>query len=225
MPLTWQSRGPFSLPPLPSYLSPVLPFSSSTQVPGTDIEHINDVPIEQFVAPYVVAKRGTANGKSFDLARAIVSTNPNITMNETTDIFDQWFAKSRPCLPKDADRDEYFRTFMRQLKLVRFTDTDLQSAMKRARKQPFVAPLDGNEPASLLAALCRELQRNAGDRPFICAVSVAQEFLQLRWPEQANWQLHQLERLGVIKCVDRGAPNMKGKKGKSTMWRYKLPMD
>jgi len=37
--------------------------------------------------------------------------------------------------------------------------------------------------------------------------------LKLRWPKQARWLLHQLERLGVVECIDRGAPNMKGKKG------------
>jgi len=30
---------------------------------------------------------------------------------------------------------------------------------------------------------------------------------------------------GVIECVDRGVPNRLGKKGKPTMWRYKLPLD
>jgi hypothetical protein len=40
----------------------------------------------------------------------------------------------------------------------------------------------------------------------------------------ANYLLHVLEEEGVIDCVERGAPHKRGEKGKSTMWRYKLPM-
>ena len=104
----------------------------------------------------------------------------------------------------------------------------LSAAIERARRTnpPFIPALDGNDEATRLAALCRELQREAGKgRPFICPVNVAQEFLHFRWPEQANWLLHQLERNGVIECVDRGAPNTRGKKGKASMWLYKLPLD
>ena len=98
----------------------------------------------------------------------------------------------------------------------------------RARRTPppFIPSLDGNDDAAKLAALCRELQREAGEgRPFICPVNIAQQFLNQRWPEQANWILHQLERNEVIECVDRGVPNKTGKKGKATMWKYKLPID
>jgi hypothetical protein len=35
---------------------------------------------------------------------------------------------------------------------------------------------------------------------------------------------HQLECNGVIECVDRGALNSPGKKGKPTMWQYRLPI-
>jgi hypothetical protein len=77
----------------------------------------------------------------------------------------------------------------------------------------------------MLASLCRELQREAGERSFICPVNVVQRFLNRRFPEEANRLLHQLERHKVIECVDRGAPNKVGVKGKPTFWRYKLPLD
>src|SRR5262249_46833735 len=152
--------------------------------------------IEQFVAPYVVTRKGTSNSKSFDLARALKSNNANISMNEITMIYEEWFTQSQPSLPKGATKDEYFRILMGQLKRVRFMDSSLQAAIERATnmKPPFLPALDGNEEATKLAALCRELQREAGDRPFICPVNVAQRFLNMRWPESANWLLHQLER-------------------------------
>jgi hypothetical protein len=208
---------------LPSYCSTVQLFNCSTQETGEVI----GVTIEQFVAPYAVTQKGTGNRKSFDLARAVKTTNANITMNELTAIFDQWFSKSLPFLPKDADRDQSLATFMRQLTRVRFMDSSLKAACVRARSAPppLVPALDGNVEATMLAALCRELQRDAGGRAFICPVNVVQQFLNLRWPVQARWVLHQLELNGVIECVDRGTPNTTGKKGKATMWRYKLPID
>jgi len=50
-----------------------------------------------------------------------------------------------------------------------------------------IPTLTHNKTALKLAALCRELQREAGDRPFICPVNMAQQFLGLRFPEQANY--------------------------------------
>jgi hypothetical protein len=220
--------GTFFCPPPPSYDSTVQQFNSSTQEITTSLSDIIGVTIEEFVAPYIVTKKGTSDGKSFDLARAIKSTNPNTTMNEIIMIYEEWFAKSQAHLPKGTSKDESFKTFMRQLTRVRFTDSGLQAAIERARKMrlPFVPALDGNDEATRLAALCRELQREAGKgRAFICPVNIAQRFLNLRWPEQARWLLHQLERNEVIECVDLGAPNTRGKKGKSTLWRYKLPLD
>jgi hypothetical protein len=103
----------------------------------------------------------------------------------------------------------------------------LEAACERARtgKVPFIAARDGDINIAKLAALCRELQRDAGARPFICPVNVVQEFLGLRWPSQANYLLYVLEDEGVIECIDRGAPNKPGKKGKPTLWRYKFPLD
>jgi hypothetical protein len=162
---------------------------------------------------------------SFQLARNI--KNRKFTTMEIENIFHLWFEKSRPLLPPAADEAESLQTFYRQLKRVRFTNSALASACDRARtaKLPFIPARDGDVEIGKLAALCRELQRDAGDRAFICPVNVVKDFLNLRWPSQANWLLHELENEKVIECVDRGAPNTTGKKGKATMWRYKLPID
>ena len=166
----------------------------------------------------------TGNRKSFDLARSI--KHMKLDMDDIDAIFKLWFAKSRPYLLKDADEGESLSTFYRQLKRVRFTNTALEAAIERARKAtpPFIAARDGDVQLAKLAALCRELQRNVGDRPFICPVTVAVDFVPVRWRAQANYLLHVLEDEGVIECVDRGAPHNHGMKGKPTMWRYKLPM-
>jgi hypothetical protein len=174
---------------------------------------------------FIVTKQGTGNSMSFQLARAIKPKNTS--MNNIEEIFGLWFAKSRRLLPPDADESESLQTFYRQLKRVRFTDTALEAACERAKrsKPPFIPARDGDVELAKLAALCRELQRDALDRLFICPVNVVQRFLNLRWPSQANYLLHVLETEHVIECVDRGAPNKLGQKGKSTKWKYKLSLD
>jgi hypothetical protein len=205
--------------------STVQRFNASTQ--GRETEGIIGITIEQFVAPHVVSKGGTGNRKSFDLARAIKTANANMTISDITTIFDAWFARSRLFLPRDSDRDKSFQIFLKQLTRVRFMLGSLKAACERARTTPapFIPAIDGNTEAITVAALCRELQRDAGERGFICPVNVVQQFLSLRWPAQAHWLLHQLELNGVIECADRGAPNAPGKKGKPTLWRYRLPLD
>jgi hypothetical protein len=59
---------------------------------------------------------------------------------------------------------------------------------------------------------------------FICPVNIVQKFLNFRWPEQARLLLKVLETEKVIECVERGARNKPGQKGRPTLWRYKLPM-
>jgi hypothetical protein len=66
----------------------------------------------------------------------------------------------------------------------------------------------------------RELQREAGDKSFICPVNVIVNFVPLRFAEQAKRLLLALEKLGVVECVQRGAPHLPGKPGKSSLWRY-----
>src|SRR5262245_21622963 len=185
---------------------------------------LNDDERLGMVHPFIVSTLGTGNAMSFQLARAIKPRK--LSLVDIDRIFCLWFAKSRPFLPPDADETESLKIFYRQLKRVRFTASGLEAARQRAQteKLPFIAARDGDVEIARLAALCRELQRDAGARPFICPVNVVQEFLGLRWPSQANYLLHVLEQEEVIECVDRGSPHRCGQKGKPTMWRYKLPL-
>jgi hypothetical protein len=206
----------------PSHASTLLPFYPSTTETVGGLGQDERLGI---VAPFIVAKRGTGNAMSFQLARAVKQRNLN--MQNINIIFKLWFEKSRPMLPPDADESQSLQDFYRQLGRVRFTDAGLEAACERARTAtpPFIPARDGDIEVAKLAALCRELQRNAGNRPFICSVNVAQRFLGLRWASQANYLLHILEDEKVLECADRGAPNKPGVKGKPTMWRYKFPIE
>jgi hypothetical protein len=206
---------------LPSHSSTVQQFNcSTTQEPGISEEEKRGI-----VYPFIVTKPGSGNFMSFQLARAI--KHRKFSIKEIDQVFHLWFVKSRPLLPPDSDETESLKTFYRQLKRVRFTVSGLEAACERARsaRLPFIPARDGDIEIARLAALCRELQRNVGDRPFICPVNVVQEFLGLPWPSQANYLLHTLQDESVIECVDRGSPHRRSEKGKSTLWRYKLPLD
>ena len=159
------------------------------------------------------------------LARAI--RHRKFSEAEIQSIFRVWWEKSRQLLPPDADYGGSLGHFYSQLQRVRFTDAGLKAACERARKAtpPFIPARDGDVQVAQLAALCRELQREAGDRLFICPVGVVMQFLALPWRSQAGWLLGVLEDEKVIECVDRGEPNKPGKKGKPTLWRYNLSLD
>jgi hypothetical protein len=127
-------------------------------------------------------------------------------------------------LPADATEEKTLRKFYDQLRRVRFTIARLDAASQRARTSPLpdIPGLSINDLK--IAALHRELQREGGDRAYICPVNVIVQFAGLDWPEQARWIQHKLEKAGVIQCFERGAPHTEGKRGKSTLWRYRKPL-
>jgi hypothetical protein len=176
------------------------------------------------ISSFIVTKRGTGNTKSFLLARTVKPRR--LTTVEIDRIGRAWFEKSRPLLPKGDTLEEFLPKFHDQLRRVRFTEMALEAACERAKTAhpPLIPACSGDTELARLAALCRELQRNARDRAFICPINIAQSFLNLRWPTQAKRLLDVLEEEGVIKCVERGAPNKPNEKGKPTFYRYFYPL-
>lgn len=213
----------FFSPPLSSHSSTIQPFNPSTNTTGAT--GLSDEEVLGIVHPFIVTERGTGNRQAFMLARAIKSRRLDET--EIDRIHGVWFEESRSLLPPDDDRTKLLEKFYRQINRVRFTESGLEAAWDRAgaATPPFIPAWDGNEKVTLLAAFCRELQRNAGNRAFICPVNVVQRLFNLRFPPQADRLLKALEEEGVIKSVDRGAPHLSGKRGKPTLWRFLYPME
>jgi hypothetical protein len=144
---------------------------------------------------------------------------------EIDKIFHYWFTKSQPLLPLHADEEKSVAHFYKQMRRVRYLPCALDAALKRATTLPLpnIQGLNTNERK--VAALMRELQRDAGEKSFICPVNVIVAFVPLRFAEQARRILFVLERMDVIECIRRGAPYMVGKPGKSSIWRYKLSIN
>jgi hypothetical protein len=225
---------PQTIPSLQNFFSPLSPSQcsscSSLQVftsssPETGHAGIGEDERLGIVAPFVVTMPGTGNAMSFLLARKIKTMK--LDMKDIEKVFNLWFVKSQPLLPPDADQNKSLQKFFDQLLRVRFTDTGLKAACERACQAtpPFIAARDGDVEVAKLAALHRELQRDAGNRAYICPIGVVVDFIPVRWRSQAGWLTQILEQEKVIECVDRGLPNKPGKKGRPTLWCYKLPLD
>jgi hypothetical protein len=215
----------------PSYGSTVQQFNSSTHAGNSVLNRgfNSSTHIQELVAPFVVKKRGTGNTLSFALARALrvyeVTSKALLMDTEIDEVFHYWFTKSEPLLPPHADEEKSLAHFYKQIRRVRYLPCALDAALGRARTLPLPDIAGLNTNALKVAALMRELQRDAGEKSFICPVNVIVGFVPLRFGEQARRILFVLEETGVIQCVERGAPHMPGKPGKSSIWRYKRSMN
>jgi hypothetical protein len=212
----------------PSNGSTVQRFNSSTHAAGTVLGggFNSSTHVRELVEPFVVQKRGSGNAMAFALARALrgheAATNTVLMDTDIDAVFHHWFTKSQPLLPPDADEERSLRHFYKQLRRVRYLPCALDDAIQRARTMPLPDIPGANTNVLKVAALMRELQRDAGDKSFICPVNVIVSFVPLRFAEQAKRVLLVLEKAGVIECVEHGSPHLAGKPGKSSVWRYKL---
>jgi hypothetical protein len=210
----------------PSYGSTVQQFNGSTHadssVPSRGFN--SSTHIQELVDPFLVKKRGTGNALSFALARALrgyeVTNNAFLMDTDIDEIFHYWFRKSQPLLPPDADEGKSLAHFYKQIRRVRYLPCALEVALERANTLPLPDIAGLNTNALKVAAIMRELQRDAGEKSFICPVNIIVKFVPLRFAEQAKRILQVLEKSGVIRCVDRGRPHAPGVYGKSTVWRY-----
>ncbi len=71
----------------------------------------------------------------------------------------------------------------------------------------------------LLVKVCRELQREVGDKSFFMSARTAADIVDVHWTTAAPW-LRALTAIGVLKLVKKGS-----RKGNlASEWRYLPPM-
>jgi hypothetical protein len=95
------------------------------------------------------------------------------------------------------------------------------SPAERAR-QANPEPLDGHDGQllALVAALCRELQHDVGEnQSFRCPVRFVQNFLRLGQLSHASGLLRELERRGMLRCVQRGTRTTPDERGQPSLYR------
>ena len=213
----------------PSNGSTVQRFNGSTHSPSSlpSGGFNSSTHIQELVSLFVLKKRGTGNAFSFALARALreheTTSNTLMDTSMIDEVFHDWFTKSQPLLPPDADEQKSLVHFYKQMRRVRYPTGALDAALERAAAAPLPDLPGMSDTVRKVAALVRELQRDAGEKSFIAPVNVVAKFANLDHPEKAKRILFILEKAGVIQCVDRGAPHMPGKPGKSTIWRAQPP--
>ncbi len=168
----------------------------------------------------------TANKRAFELAREIKAyeqVHGVISPVDLEAIFDHWYQLSQPHLDPQKDRDGYYTRFIDKIGRVRIPAGGGGGALERAMKRASELPLPElpGVPVTWLkiAALNRELQREAGDSPYFLSCRAAQEFAGFKHHTDANRIQRCLAtpRFNVLQIIKRGS---QGEHGTATQWRY-----
>lgn len=146
--------------------------------------------------------------------------------------FDAWHSASQPNLDPAETRAYYLARFRRAIRTARVPaggDETLRLAIERAKTAPLPdipdAP-DAPEEWRLVAAVCRELQRAAGDAFFFITKRAAMELIGGKHPMEGQRVLDALDDLHVIRCVQPGdsRPRKDGEQKKASRYRYLLTL-
>ena len=174
--------------------------------------------------------RGEAYRKLFLLAQAVCGhfghrdckTDPL-----STAIFETWFEASRPSLDSSESRAHYlarFRAAFRKVRVIPTYRDTLASAEKRAQTVAHPKIPDASDALPgwrLLAAVCRELQRSAGEMPFFIGTrDAARIAMGAPHPQNGSRILEALAEFGVIHCVKKGIAKPGGD---ASEYRYLRP--
>jgi hypothetical protein len=143
------------------------------------------------------------NASLFNLARLVVSYQNAVgrlaTEKELEFVFDRWCLLARSFWRHT--RDDYWAEFLQAYHYARIgLDQDpLELALNCARAMPLpIVPGFSDERVRLLAAICRELQRQMRDGSFFLPTRKLGRVLGAHWGTVARW-LVALEALGVIR--------------------------
>lgn len=122
-----------------------------------------------------------------------------------------------------ANADENWHDFAEGWGHVRYPGTGgrMTAIMERASKAiPAAADFYSTDALRLLVSLCRELQREAGDKPFPLSTRKVAELFGVDAMRASRW-LRGIERDGFIKCEKIGTLS----KRQASEWRYLPPID
>ena len=166
--------------------------------------------IDQAVIECKVQSNNDVNRPLFMLAHKLRGIQEELDIRFSVDVLEtviyRWKFFSKQYV---NDHHDYLTELLDKLSLVRFPEGHaLAMALEIANG---AAPPKKTERLSadvqLLASLCRELQRQAGNKPFFLDGRSAAKVLGRAHETVASW-LRALQRLGVIRRVSRGCPGM-----------------
>lgn len=160
------------------------------------------------------------------LARAVkaleAQTGKPFTPDQHRDIHNEWLTRAAPFLRPGQSTEEYFMEYLNAYRLAKYPlgSMSVAQAIKAARENPLspdALPWAENADLRLLVAVCRELQKIAGEEPFfLSARTVMRIFNQDTHATGAKW-LRSLCVMEVLEEVKKGT----GKR--ATRYLYKGP--
>lgn len=172
---------------------------------------------EKIIDNHALSTNHTSNRVLFGLARHLrgFEKKYECRLGPTllVEILESWKRKNESFLRPNHD---YFCEFLVKLQAVQFAwGETLSAALERARQQspPSRVLVLTDEAAHLLASLCRELQREAGDEPFYLIGRAAALLLNRSHSTVASW-LRAFQALGILEVIS------KGYRGHGTRYRY-----
>lgn len=128
-----------------------------------------------------------------------------LSPTDLTKCFNRWHKRNRQFLRQDND---YLLEFLVKLGAVRCPfGSNLQSVLEEAKRGTSPSAIQGvkDEDAHLVAKLCRELQKDAGAKPFFLTGRACAEVIGRPHRTVANW-LSALQILQIIELVEPGRP-------------------
>ncbi len=189
--------------------------------------------VGKVVEPAIPAKAHENNARLFTLARSVLAVEKGLgrkfSYEELRTAFAEWYRRvaSKGLLREGQSRDEYWMEFMRGLENAKYPlgEGTLPAAWEAAQRgpPPKIAEQFEDPAVRRLVALCRELQRAAGDKPFYLSCRIAQGLLNLPTHRKANDWLRALasKRVKIIEEVEKGS----AKTHHASRFRYLPPLD
>ena len=186
------------------------------------VEGDGELTVEQAIVASLPNGPGERNNLEFVLARALKAV-PNIADADPQELklyVKRWHALAVPTMGTKPFDETWF-DFLYGWKKVKFPlgEEPMAQILKRAKDSVYPKAAERYElPAlRLLVALCRELQRAAGDAPFYLSCRTAERLLGVNHMKAWKW-LAGLTNDGVLREVEKGG--QAGTARRATRYRY-----
>ena len=166
--------------------------------------------IEKAIKETLPKERGTRNRCIFEFVRALKSL-PQFTdadPKQLRQIVEIWHKRALPNI-RTKEFEETWIDFLKAWPRIKYLKGEgpmakiFEQAIQLEPPEMAVEKYPDNSKLKILASLCRELQRAAGDSPFYLSVRTAGKLLKIS-PMQASRWLFLLQSDGIVKLVCKG---------------------
>lgn len=162
------------------------------------------------------------NNLLFQLARGVLNLERLehcvYSPSQLRAVFNEWYKRALPFLRSGQSRDAYLVEFMNAKKHATkpLGGNTIGEAWSLAQSEPLPpeAKMFDEECNQRLVALCFQLQRLNGDKPFYISTRDCQRHLGLDTPHEAAKLLTALQQMGIIELVEKGGAR------RATRYRY-----